>query len=53
MGGVLGHRDTGRNAAFTPRMDGVPALGQHSQGILDQLGYCADTIDSLRARGII
>lgn len=42
-----------RNAAFTPRMDAVPALGQHSQGILDQLGYSGDAIDSLRARGVI
>ena len=42
-----------RNAAFTPRMDAVPALGQHSQGILDQLGFSAQTIDGLRARGVI
>jgi itaconate CoA-transferase len=34
-------------------MDGVPALGQHSQDILDQLGYSGDAIDSLRARGVI
>ena len=42
-----------RNAAFTPRMDGVPALGQHSQGILDQLGYSVEAINSLRERGVI
>jgi itaconate CoA-transferase len=42
-----------RNAAFTPRMDGVPGLGQHSQGILDGLGYSTDAIDGLRARGVI
>ncbi len=42
-----------RNAAFTPRMDAVPGLGQHSQGILDQLGYSAEAIDGLRIRGVI
>jgi itaconate CoA-transferase len=34
-------------------MDAVPGLGQHSQGVLGQLGYSADAIDSLRARGVI
>jgi itaconate CoA-transferase len=42
-----------RNAAFTPRMDAVPALGQHSQAILAQLGYSDDAIDRLRTRGVI
>jgi itaconate CoA-transferase len=42
-----------RNTAFTPRMDGVPGLGQHSQAILDQLGYSAEAIDTLRTRGVI
>ena len=42
-----------RNAAFSPRMDAVPALGQHSQGILEQLGYSGEAIDTLRARGVI
>jgi itaconate CoA-transferase len=42
-----------RNAAFTPRMDAVPGLGQHSQGILEGLGYAADAIDGLRTRGVI
>jgi itaconate CoA-transferase len=43
----------GRNAAFTPRMDAVPALGQHSQAILDQLGFSADAIETLKTRGVI
>ena len=42
-----------RNAAFTPRMDGVPGLGQHSQGILQALGYSIEAINSLRERGVI
>jgi crotonobetainyl-CoA:carnitine CoA-transferase CaiB-like acyl-CoA transferase len=31
-----------------PRMDGVPALGQHTDGILASLGYSADAIAELR-----
>jgi itaconate CoA-transferase len=32
-----------------PRMDGVPALGQHTDAILSGLGYSQDKIASLRA----
>jgi crotonobetainyl-CoA:carnitine CoA-transferase CaiB-like acyl-CoA transferase len=32
-----------------PRMDAVPALGQHTDSILAALGYKADAIDALRA----
>ena len=42
---------TSSNAA--PRMDPVPALGQHTDAILQALGYHADKIDALRAAEII
>ncbi|MGQ0545363.1 MAG: CaiB/BaiF CoA transferase family protein [Betaproteobacteria bacterium] len=32
---------------FTPRMDAVPALGQHGRAILAELGYSAAEIDRL------
>lgn len=32
-----------------PRMDPIPALGEHSRGILAELGYAAGEIDSLAA----
>jgi len=41
----------GRNAAFTPRMDAVPALGQHTQDILAELGFSAHEQASLAAGG--
>lgn len=36
-----------------PRMDAVPALGQHTDAILGQLGYSAADIAELRAAGAI
>ena len=43
----------GRNAAYEPRMDAVPALGQHSEAILKQLGYADEDVDKLRQAGTI
>lgn len=43
----------GRNAAFAPRMDAVPALGQHTQRILEELGFTADQQASLSAGGVV
>lgn len=43
----------GRNAAFAPRMDAVPALGQHTQRILEELGFTADQQASLAAGGVV
>ena len=42
-----------RNAAFTPRMDAVPALGQHTQDILAELGLSAHEQASLAAGGAV
>jgi crotonobetainyl-CoA:carnitine CoA-transferase CaiB-like acyl-CoA transferase len=36
-----------------PRMEAVPALGQHTQPILDELGFSGDEIDALRTDGIV
>ncbi|MGV6395742.1 CaiB/BaiF CoA transferase family protein [Pseudomonas caspiana] len=43
----------GRNAAFTPRMDGVPALGQHTRDILDELGISGEEQTRLIAAGVV
>ncbi len=36
-----------------PRMDAVPALGQHTDAILGQQGYSAERIAALRAEGVV
>jgi crotonobetainyl-CoA:carnitine CoA-transferase CaiB-like acyl-CoA transferase len=38
---------------FEPRMDAVPALGEHSRKILSELGYARDKIDRLSTAGAI
>jgi len=43
----------GMPASFEPRMDAVPALGEHADAILAELGYAAADIARLRAEAAI
>ncbi|MGF6239865.1 itaconate CoA-transferase [Paraburkholderia sp. GAS38] len=43
----------GLPTSFEPRMDPVPALGEHTDAILRELGYDSVQIDALRAAGAI
>nr|WP_300315822.1 CaiB/BaiF CoA-transferase family protein [Halomonas sp.] len=43
----------GRSNAFTPRMGEVPELGQHSVGLLQELGFSDDSIHCLADKGVI
>ena len=43
----------GHNAAFDYRMDPVPAVGQHTEAILRQLGRSESDIAALRAAGAV
>ncbi len=43
----------GLSNAFEPRMDAIPALGEHSESILRSLGYVGQDIERLRAEGAI
>jgi itaconate CoA-transferase len=43
----------GQVDSFTPRMDAVPALGQHSDAILLELGWDEAAIERLRAVGAV
>ncbi|MET8411558.1 CaiB/BaiF CoA-transferase family protein [Streptomyces sp. NPDC005195] len=40
-------------AGVDPRMDAVPALGEHTEGILTALGHSAADIAALRADGVV
>lgn len=40
-------------STFAPRMDAVPALGQHTGAILAELGYSSDAIAALRQRQVV
>ncbi|HRH89368.1 MAG TPA: CaiB/BaiF CoA-transferase family protein [Rubrivivax sp.] len=39
----------GSTRAFAPRMDAVPALGQHTEAILRELGWSHESIAAMRA----
>ncbi len=43
----------GSNSDFRPRMEKVPALGEHTDQILTGLGYEPEAISTLRASGVI
>ncbi|MGH8465781.1 MAG: CaiB/BaiF CoA transferase family protein, partial [Pseudomonas sp.] len=43
----------GVNSAFTPRMDAIPALGEHSEAVLAELGYSVNDIEQLKTAGVI
>jgi itaconate CoA-transferase len=43
----------GMPKSFDARMDAVPALGQHTQTVLVQLGFAASEIDQMRADSAI
>lgn len=43
----------GRSSAFAARMDGVPALGAHTEALLRELGCSEAMVNTLRADGAI
>jgi crotonobetainyl-CoA:carnitine CoA-transferase CaiB-like acyl-CoA transferase len=43
----------GSGIAWNPRMDPIPALGQHTTDILRDLGYDNDQIAALKSAGAI
>ena len=40
-------------SGFEPRMDAIPALGEHSRAILAELGYASTEVEALAACGAI
>ncbi len=43
----------GVSSAYEPRMDGVPALGQHTRDILRELGWSDASVEQLQETGAI
>jgi itaconate CoA-transferase len=43
----------GDSEAFSPRMDAVPALGQHTDSVLAELGWSETDIDALHQSGAV
>jgi itaconate CoA-transferase len=43
----------GANNRFTPRMDAVPALGQHTDTLLGELGYSPAQVTALHDSGVV
>ena len=43
----------GKTEAYSPRMDAVPGLGQHTEAILRELGWPAEAITRLREQGAV
>jgi itaconate CoA-transferase len=43
----------GANRSYQPRMDAIPAIGQHSESILVELGYTAEQISKLKLVGAV
>lgn len=43
----------GANRSYQPRMDAIPAIGQHSESILVELGYTAEQISELKQVGAV
>lgn len=43
----------GKNTAFTPRMDPVPALGEHTDSLLAELGYAGTDVQRMREQGAV
>jgi itaconate CoA-transferase len=41
------------NSAFEPRMDAIPALGEHTDAILREIGFGDEQIAQMRSEGIV
>jgi itaconate CoA-transferase len=53
MGPIPALLPPGRTDAYTPRMDPVPGLGEHSESILRELGWSTAEVVRLRQAGAI
>ena len=52
-GEVAALQPPGRSNRYTPRMDAIPAVGQHTDAILRELGLTDEAVAAMRAGGAI
>lgn len=53
VGEVAAPLPPGVNDKFDYRMDPVPDLGQHSEAILEELGFASNRISEMKSKGVI
>jgi itaconate CoA-transferase len=53
MGPIPALMPPGKTDAYTPRMDPVPGLGEHSESILRELGWSASDVGRMREIGAV
>lgn len=53
IGPIPALRPPASSSAFEHRMEGVPALGEHTESILAELGYADDAIEAMRRQGTV
>ncbi len=52
VGKITAMRPPGMPESFNPRMDPIPAVGQHTDAILEELGYSKVQIGALHSEGV-
>jgi crotonobetainyl-CoA:carnitine CoA-transferase CaiB-like acyl-CoA transferase len=53
VGPITAMLPPGSNNSFEYRMDDIPAVGQHTEAILSELGIAASEIELMRSQGAI
>jgi itaconate CoA-transferase len=53
VGSIPVLRPPATHSDFEPRIGAVPAVGEHTEPILAELGYSTEEVERLRARGVV
>ena len=53
VGPVLGLLPPPESPDWDQRLDPIPALGQHTEAVLRELGFGGDELEAMRAAGVI
>ena len=53
VGNIPNLMPVGKTDGYAPRLDPIPAVGQHTRGILGELGFSDQTIMQMQSQGVI